>query len=239
MIDLHAHFLPGVDDGPATLAESLRLAEKAVADGVEWTVMTPHVHPRRYPNRLSGLRPHFENFRSALAEAGIPLKLSLGGEVRFGEEALALLAQDELPFVGECDGFRVLLLEFPHQNVPVGSLQFAERLLAARIRPLIAHPERNKSVMARPEILVPFLDIGCWLQLTAGSLVGRFGRTAQKTAEFILGNRWAHVLATDAHNLEHRPPLLSEGRDAAARLVGKLLAHEMVVERPARILGVQ
>ncbi|MCE1239066.1 MAG: hypothetical protein LWW83_03955, partial [Azonexaceae bacterium] len=65
MIDLHAHFLPGVDDGPATLAESLRLAEKAVADGVEWTVMTPHVHPRRYPNRLSGLRPHFENFRSA------------------------------------------------------------------------------------------------------------------------------------------------------------------------------
>lgn len=237
MIDLHSHLLPGVDDGAQTLDDALALARRAVEDGIRMAVLTPHVHPGRYDNVRSALEQRVTEFQAVLVEHDIPLTVRLGGEVRFGIESLELLLDDQVPFLGSVGGYRVMLLEFPHQMIPAGSQQFVEKLLQMRIRPLIAHPERNKSVMARPDCLIGMVDAGCWLQLTAGSIAGRFGEAAKATAHYILERNWAHVIATDAHNLEHRPPVLSEGRDAAARIVGAEQAEQMVRQRPAAIVG--
>lgn len=239
MIDLHSHLLFGVDDGAQTLEESLALARHAVADGIRFSVLTPHVHPGRYENSRKSLLPHVGAFQSALDAAAIPLQVRLGAEVRIGLESLELLADDDVPFLGEVGGYRVMLLEFPHQTIPVGSQQFIERLLQWKIRPLIAHPERNKAIMAQPERLLPFLELGCWLQVTAGSIVGRFGDASRTVARELLKNGWVHVIATDAHNLRHRPPDLREGVDAAAAIIGEAAAWRMVTERPAEILGVK
>lgn len=237
MIDLHCHLLPGVDDGAEHLEAALDLARQAVADGIQVAALTPHVHPGRYANRRSSLLAHFEAFKTALAEAGIPLAVHLAGEVRLGMETLEMALEDDIPFLGTVDGYRIMLLEFPHQTIPVGSQQFIDRLIQLKIRPLIAHPERNKAIMAQPDRVVPMLDAGCWLQLTAGSLAGQFGSGALATARTLLQNGWAHVIATDAHNLTHRPPVLSAGRDAAIALVGEARTREMVQTRPAQILG--
>ncbi len=237
MIDLHCHFIPNVDDGPQTVQEAVELAEAAVADGISLSVLTPHVHPTRYRNTRSSLQAEFEAFQKLLKLRGLPLDIRLGGEMRLEPESLELILQEEVPFLGTVDGYRILLLEFPHQLIPVGSEAFVGKLFDLKIRPLIAHPERNKSAMTRPERLRPFVEMGCWLQLTAGSLAGRFGEAAYKTALYFLEQEWVWVLATDAHNMKHRPPLLSEGRDAANRLLGADLARRMVQERPARILG--
>lgn len=237
MIDLHSHLLYSVDDGASNLEESLALARLAVADGIRVAVLTPHVHPGRYRNNRSNLAEKVEKFQTELSEAGIPLTVRLGGEVRFGVESLELLLDGEVPFLGEYKGYKVMLLEFPHQMIPVGSLQFVEKLLAMKIQPLIAHPERNKAVMVQPDRIRTFVDTGCWLQLTAGSIAGRFGEASQKAAHYLLSNKLAHVVATDAHNAEHRPPILSEGRDGVAALLGEQKAWEMVHERPAQILG--
>lgn len=238
MIDLHSHLLHGVDDGAKTLAEGIALARMAVEDGIRIAVLTPHLHPGRYENQLSALRPKMDAFRQALAEAEIPLELRLGAEVRIGVESLELLLENEVPFIGAYRGYRVMLLELPHQGIPVGGQRFIEKLVGLGIRPMIAHPERNKAVIAQPERLVALLEAGCWLQLTAGSISGRFGQHAQQTARYILENNWAHVIATDAHNLEFRPPLLSEGFRGAAAILGEQLAWQMVAQRPAEILGI-
>ena len=237
MIDLHSHLLYSVDDGASSLTESLALARMAVDDGIHTVVLTPHLHPGRWDNRRSSLASRVAVFREELAEAGIPLNVHLGGEVRIGHEALELLLMDEVPFYGEVDGFRVMLTEFPHQMMPVGSLQFVQKLLSMRIRPLIAHPERNKAVMHDPEKIRPFVDSGCWLQLTAGSLVGEFGEVAERTARYLLAEDLVHVLASDAHNAVHRPPVLSPGLAVAAEVVGEVSARRLVVDHPARILG--
>lgn len=237
MIDLHSHLLPGVDDGAQTLDESLALARLAVEDGIRISVLTPHVHPGRYENVRSDLLPRLASFQEALTAAGISLQLRLGGEVRLGIESLELLLDGEVPFLGEVDGYRVMLLEFPHQMIPVGSQQFIEKLRQLKVRPLLAHPERNKAIMAQPERLAGLLEAGCWLQLTAGSIAGRFGDASRLVAKRILENGWAHVIATDAHNLQHRPPLLREGFQAAAAIVGEAEAWQMVSQRPAKILG--
>lgn len=237
MIDLHSHLLYSVDDGAETLEQSLALARVAVADGIRVSVMTPHIHPGRYSNVRSGLESKVAAFQAELEQHDIPLQIRLGGEVRLSIEALELILDGEVPFLGTVDGYRIMLLEFPHQIIPVGSQQFIDKLLQLKIRPLIAHPERNKAVMAQPDRIHAFVDSGCWLQITAGSIAGRFGETSRKTAVTLLENDWAHVIASDAHNIDNRPPILSEGRAAVAEIVGQDMAWKMVSERPARILG--
>jgi protein-tyrosine phosphatase len=239
MIDLHCHFLPNVDDGPDCVNKALALAQAAVADGVRVSVLTPHVHPRRYENTRDSLAKVFHAFQHVIELKQIPLDVRLGGEVRLSPESLELVMADNVPYLGSVSGFRILLLEFPHQTIPVGSEAFVRKLLDLKIRPLIAHPERNKVVMQAPERIRPYVDMGCWLQLTAGSIVGRFGELALRCARHLLENEWAWVIATDAHNLDHRPPLLSEGRDAVTALLGERTARRMVHERPARILGIE
>lgn len=237
MIDLHSHLLYSVDDGSDSLEESLALARVAVKDGIRVVVLTPHIHPGRYNNVRSELASKVTTFQAELVQHGIPLTVRLGGEVRLSVESLELILDGEIPYIGIVDGYKVMLLEFPHQMIPVGSQQFINKLIDLKIRPLIAHPERNKAIMAQPERARSFVDAGCWLQITAGSVAGKFGETSRATAQTLIENELAYVIASDAHNMEHRPPVLSEGRDAVAAIAGEKLAWQMVRDRPARILG--
>lgn len=237
MIDLHCHLLPGVDDGAETVDEALALAEAAVANGITTSVLTSHLHPGRYANVRSTLEREVASFRGLLAERGIPLDVRVGAEVRLLPEMIDLLADGEIPFLGTVDGYRIVLLEFPHNLIPVGSQAFVSKLVDLRIRPLIAHPERNKAVMQDSEKIRPFVAMGCWLQVTAGSLAGRFGAPVEETARRLIDHDWVQVLATDAHNLEHRPPDLAQGREAAARHYGEAAAWSLVRDWPAKIVG--
>ena len=237
MIDLHTHILHGIDDGAETLAESLALARAAVADGITTCAMTPHIHPGRYENFKSSLEQHAETFRTELARNNIPLNITLGAEVRLSIESLEQILSDEVPYLGHYGGKHIMLLELPHQTIPVGSMQFVEKLLSLSIRPLIAHPERNKAIMMDPTRVQPFLDVGCWLQVTAGSVVGDFGTTAQKVALRLLDDDDVYLVASDAHNLDARPPAMSKARTALAKRYGERAAQQLVTDRAANILG--
>lgn len=238
MIDLHCHFLPGVDDGPETIAQALALARASVAQGIRAAVVTPHIHPGRYAADLATLEQAFAAFSARLVSENIPLEVRLGSELRLSTEAIDLLTAGRVPFLGEAGGYRVVLLEFPHETIPAGSLELVRHLISKKIRPLIAHPERNKTVMHNPEAIRPFVDAGAWLQLTAAAIIGQFGKASQRTAHYLLAEELAWLVATDAHNLEHRPPRLAEARSTLNGLVGDTMARRLVSERPARIWGV-
>ena len=237
VIDLHCHFLPGIDDGPETLAQALDLARAAVADGITHSVLTSHVHPERYPNQRRNLELATAEFARQLQQAQIALNVRMGGEARLCPELIDLLAENQVPFLGEVGGYRILLLEFPHQMIPVGSMRFISSLFKLKIRPLIAHPERNKAIMTNIDKVREFAEAGCWLQLTAGSLAGRFGPQAEQAAFALIDQGWNCLAATDAHSVNNRPPRLSEARDALTRRYGEQVAHSMVHTKPAKILG--
>lgn len=236
MIDLHCHYLPGVDDGARTMSEALALAAASVANGITTAVLTPHVHPGILDNSLSSLRPVFALFQAALREAEIPLAVHLGAEGRLHPGLFDLLAADELPLLGHLDGQSILLLEFPDGHIPVGALS-ACRILADRgIRPMIAHPERNKAIIREPSQIQSFVDIGCLLQVTAASVVGRFGPHAMRTADRLLAQGLVTIIATDAHNLAHRPPLLREAREFIRQRYGDRLAYRLTEYNAAAII---
>jgi protein-tyrosine phosphatase len=239
MIDLHCHYLPGIDDGSKSMAESLELARASVADGITHAVMTPHIHSGRYENFRSTVVAATDQFRLALQDADISLQIYPAGEVRLTSEIFELLENDELPFMGKLDGHQILLLEFPYGILPVGTEKLVRWLISQKIRPMIAHPERNKAIMHHPERLSVFVDMGCLLQVTAASLVGEFGSAVQSSVLLMLARGWVSVVATDAHNLTHRAPKLTQARNYLLTHYGHELADELTLIMPAKILGIE
>jgi protein-tyrosine phosphatase len=237
MIDTHCHLLPGIDDGAKTLEQSLAMARASVSNGIRHAIMTPHIQPGRYDNTRTLIKASFDSFREALGEAQIPLEIGMAAEVRISPEILTLLDEDELPFHGEMDGYRILLLEFPPTHIPPGADKLVDYLLMNKVRPLIAHPERNRDVIHKLSKIDPFIDKGCMLQITASSLVGIFGDGPRERAQELLERDVFTVLATDAHNLKGRRPLLKEGAVAAAQIIGAEAAQDLVEKNPLQILG--
>ncbi len=239
MIDLHCHMLPGIDDGAETLAQALDLARCAVANGIQETVVTPHIHPGRYENETASIQPVYAQLKAALEVHGIPLKLRMAAEVRICPELTIMITQGKIPFLGQWNGRNVLLLEFPHSHIPPGSDKLAQWLISRNILPMIAHPERNKGIMRDGAKLLPFVELGCLFQVTAGAVAGAFGPMAQECAQWLLEEGWVTALASDAHNLAHRPPNMESGRAQAARWIGEDKAWVLVRDNPRKLLSGQ
>lgn len=239
MIDLHCHLLCGIDDGPSTLEESLELCRIAVSDGITRAIVTPHIHPGRWENNRTSIHAACNQLQQALDDNGILLQLGFAAEVRLTDRIPDQVARDEIPFYGEVDGHKVMLLEFPHGHVIPGSHKLAEWLLAHGIRPMIAHPERNRQIMKDASQLQPFIDAGCWLQVTAGSVTGHFGERSHFIAHQLLENDEVTVLASDGHNARARPPALSQAFDNIARNYGRERALRLMLDTPKVIVAGQ
>lgn len=239
MIDIHCHLLPGIDDGARNLEESLSMARMAVADGITHAIMTPHIHPGRWENTAAGIASETEGFRRALAREGVPLAIGFAAEVRLSDEIFQQLERDEIPFLGEFEGFKIMLLEFPHSHIIPGSEKLVDWLLRNGIRPLLAHPERNKEMMAAPARLKSFLEQGCLAQVTSGSLIGRFGEKAQRAALYFLEHNQIDIVASDAHNLSARTPAIAEAMAMISGIAGEERARKLVTETPWRLVANQ
>ena len=237
MIDIHCHILPGIDDGPSTLDGALALARAMVDDGIIHAVLTPHVFPGRFDNQRSSIEQDFRRFADSLKAAEIALSISWAGEVRLTPEVLDLLARKELPFLGQVAGFKTLLLEMPDGQIPLGSDRFVRHLLSQGVRPVIVHPERNRAVMEQPGRLRGFIEQGCYVQVTAGSLVGQFGAKAQITAQALLDLGWVHAVASDAHNLSGRRPRMRDASTWLSQHYDDALARQLTVLGPASLCG--
>jgi protein-tyrosine phosphatase len=237
MIDLHCHLLPGVDDGARTLADAIGLVQAAVASGIDGAVVTPHVYPGVWDNSDVNLQPVLQQLRAAIAAEGLAFPIVLGAEIRLHPDALPVLHARALPLLGRYQGTDVALIEFPDGSIPPAALQACEALVANGIRPMLAHPERNKAVMRDPSRMVAFLDAGCLLQVTAASVIGQFGEPALAAAHELLARGMVAVVATDAHNLQARPPRLREAREALGRLYGQGVAYRLTEETPRQMVA--
>src|SRR6186997_806189 len=102
------------------MEEALAMARMAVENGLERAVLTPHLHPGRYENSLESISRAAAAFRDELARQAIPLTIGFAAEVRLSTEVLELVETEQMPYLGEREGFRVMLLEFPHGHIPVG-----------------------------------------------------------------------------------------------------------------------
>src|SRR5690606_25090590 len=140
--------------------------------------------------------------------------------------------ENEIPFYGEYKKKQIMLLELPSQHIPLGTEKLIQWLLDRNILPMIAHPERNRVIANQFDKISPLVEMGCLFQITAASIAGLFGLRAEKCAIQLLEKDLVTVIASDAHNQEHRPPRLDHGRDAAATIIGEHKAQQLVYSNP-------
>jgi protein-tyrosine phosphatase len=237
MIDIHCHLLPAVDDGARDIRESIALLRIAAREGIREMVLTPHIHSGRWDNSLQMLRPRFEAFERLVRSKDIDVQLHLGAEVHLLVESLTMVERGQVPFVGRWQDEPAMLVELHDGRVPPFALNAIRHLRKLGVRPIIVHPERNKDVMADPARLQPLVDEGCLFQLTAGSITGHFGRPAEQAADALLERGWVDFVATDAHNLAHRPPRMKLARHRIAMRYGEALADQLTRTGPAMLVA--
>lgn len=231
MVDIHCHILPLVDDGARSWEIAEQMCAMAVRDGITHIVATPHANSQYEYDR--------ERFSQILSELqgrlNGTLKFSLGCDFNLSFENLELLFASPAQFLIE--GTRYLLIELNNFGIPPGFDQLLFRMTAElQIVPILTHPERHPLLQRHPEQVAPWTDLGCLVQITANSLTGHWGRRAKDAAVWLLKKKVVHILASDAHDLHHRPPLLSPARDAVAQMLDEQSALELVEINPRLVV---
>jgi protein-tyrosine phosphatase len=244
MIDLHTHLLPGLDDGPETVEESLWLAAAMVADGVTIAACTPHVRDD-YETTPEKMETALAVLQSELAAAQIPLEVRGGGEIALDE--LGALDADSRCRFGLGGNPQLLLLEFPYLGWPLALPSVLSDLGRSGIVPVLGHPERNSDVQEQPQLLRPLVEAGAYVQLTAGSIDGSAGADAARCARALLDHGLAHLLASDSHGPKFPRASLGSGRIAIGSealatwltetVPGALLAGAVPAPKPVRAQG--
>ena len=233
MIDLHCHILPAIDDGAKDLETALEMANMAREDGIEAIVCTPHITPGIYDNDAHIIYQALEDFQAELDRHGIDLHLFAGADMHVSPMMGPRLADGSWPSVA---GTHYFLFEPPHHVLIPNLTRLAQNLLDAGYIPILTHPERLSWIEKHYDVITALDELGAVVQITAGAITGRFGERPKYWSERLLSEGRVDIIATDAHSTRGRPPLLAEGRDAAARIVGEDAAWDMVLANPVRIL---
>ena len=234
MIDIHAHILPGMDDGAEDTQEMLEMAKLAVSSGVTAIVATPHVNfPGVYDNYYD--ETYMEAFRwteEKLCEAGIPLQLYMGMEVFVTPDVPRLLEKGVLLTI---NGGRYLLVEFAFDEEPEYVQDMLRKIAECKVCPVIAHPERYDFLQDNPGLAYEWKKQGYVLQANKGSFTGRFGRRARRMAYYLLDNQLLSVVASDCHGCYQRTPYMLDAYEELSRNYPKEYLNKLFEENPKRI----
>ncbi|MEH7130267.1 CpsB/CapC family capsule biosynthesis tyrosine phosphatase [Neobacillus drentensis] len=222
MIDIHCHILPGVDDGAEDVAESLEMAKRAVEDGINTIIATPHHKNNKYENTKIQIIDKVNLLNDALIKEGINLKILHGQENRIYGEILDDFDNGEiLPLVES----KYLFIEFPSGHVP----RYTERLFydiqLRGLIPIVVHPERNQEIMERPDVLYNLVEKGALTQVTASSICGYFGKNIKNFSHQLIEANLTHFVASDAHNIHNRSFKMQETFELIEKKYGTNLVY--------------
>jgi protein-tyrosine phosphatase len=234
LIDVHFHCLPGIDDGPRDWDEAVVLCKAAAADGITTIVATPHVLRDEWLNEDARTRDQMIAKLNSLLD-GTPAILP-GCEYFFSSDAVDLWKQDAGPLIG-LNRSSYLLVEFPATRVPEQAEAVLYEMTLAGVKPVLAHPERNLVFAQHPERLERFIELGALAQVTAGSITGGFGRGPYAAVEEFFRRGLIHVVATDSHSIDKRPPSISAAREAVKERWGTEAESLLFDATPAAIVA--
>jgi protein-tyrosine phosphatase len=231
--DLHCHLLPGIDDGPKNWKTSLAMARQAVAEGIGVIVATPHQLGRYEGNTREQILDLTAEAQKRIEREGLPLTILPGADVRIREDLAQLVRDGQVLTLADR---RVhLLIELPHEHVfPLGNL--IHQLHRQGVNCILSHPERNDQLQQNPELLRPWVQQGCLVQVTSASITGHFGPESRKLTRWLFRENMVHLVATDAHDPMHRPPLFRRAFKTVCRWAGHSRAQLVFITNPKTVI---
>jgi protein-tyrosine phosphatase len=230
MVDIHCHILPGIDDGAETWDITTKMCRMAVRDGITHIVATPHCN-QIYEYE----RAHFTAMLATLSEVSEgELTFSIGCDFHLSAPNLQEAMDDPQRFaIGDTN---YIMIEFEHYGIPSNADEQLMALVSRGMVPIITHPERNDYLVKNLDRVSRFIELGCLVQVTANAFTGSWGPTSKNAAERLLTRHAIHIVATDAHDLNLRPPILSEARRRVTELANADVAEALVTHNPAAVV---
>jgi protein-tyrosine phosphatase len=235
LIDIHAHILPAVDDGPDTIEESIEICKVAANDGIKTIVATPHSRDGVYEAESDEILKTVEDLNLKLKENEVGVEILPGAEIHIHEGLVESIKEGKTLTIN--NGGKFILFELPFVFIPPGTDKFIFNLKVNGIVPILAHAERISAFQKSPELLEQLVNIGARVQINAHGLTKRANPKERKCAEWLLKNRLVHFIASDTHSLKGRPPILSEAVKCASRIVGEEEARALVCHNPEQIIN--
>lgn len=225
MIDIHCHILPGLDDGPTNLESSIKMAHLAEADGIKTIIATPHFNDEFYSgNTKERIMSEVKNLQKEYSNEGIDIELIPGCEVGMSVELPELLRRD---VVMTLNSGSYMLIELPAYKIPIYCEQILFELQVLGIKPIIAHPERNIEIQNDIEIVKRLFRRGILFQTDAHSLLGLWGRKVKRLAWNMLNENLLSFVASDAHSVRSRQPVLRKAYETVANEIGFVKARKL------------
>ena len=235
MIDIHAHILPSLDDGPETIEESIEICKVAASDGIKKIVATPHSKDGVYETKSVEIIKAVDTLNTQLLVNQIDIDILPGAEIHISEGLVESIKNGDVLTIN--NGGKFILFELPFVFIPPGTDKFIFNLKSNGIIPIIAHAERIAAFQRKPELVDQLVKIGARVQVNAHGLTKRANRGERKCAEWLLKNRLVHFIASDTHSLRGRPPILSEAVECASCIVGEEEALALVCRNPELIIN--
>ncbi len=229
--DIHAHLLPGVDDGAQSAEEALALLGQASADGIENMLLTPHYRGNYRSNSPAILKERLSALQAASKE--LPIHLYLGSEIYYQSDILARLAAGEVLTLAGSD---YILLEFPSTAPPILMRTGVGTVLDGGYIPILAHVERYACCRSQPQLAAELCSMGALLQINADSVLGKTGFAQHRFCRLLLKRELVHFVASDAHDELHRPPVLSTCFRFISRRYGADYAARLFWENPGAVI---
>lgn len=236
LVDIHCHLLPDLDDGAQSWQEATQMARMAVADGIGTVVVTPHQLGVYSHNGGAQIRERTRELQLWLKQHQIPLRVLAGAHVRCEENLIEKIQAGDVLTLA--DQGKHVLLELPPAPFPLLD-QVLTALQSAGLVGIVAHPERQGVLQRTREHVSELVNRGCLMQITADSLVGVFGYRTQQMAEWMLAERLAHFVATDAHGANSRRPLLRQAFARVSALTDHATAVALCCRNPASVVAGQ
>lgn len=232
-IDIHSHILPGIDDGAETMEESLQMLACAAQDGISEMIMTPHFHYRRGHAAPQKVQRVLKELQDAAENKNIKIRLYTGNELYYTHELLEIVKAGEALTMA---GTEYVLLEFSTETEKRRIQNAVYEFLSEGYLPIIAHIERYQAFTGNREFAEELSKMGAYYQVNADSLSGKFGWKMKHFARHMVQSGFVQFVATDAHDLKHRPPIYGKTAEWMTKKLGAFETQQLLIENPKKLL---
>lgn len=232
-IDIHCHILPGMDDGSDSMETSLRMLRMADEDGISKIILTPHNKPWYRNTNHAGMEAKVGQLQERLCREGLGIKLYTGGELYYRS---GLTEEIDQGMAETLSGSKYVLVEFD----PLADYDYIRNgiysLLMGGYYPIAAHVERYKNVCCKTDRIIDLIEMGCLMQVNAGSIMGQYGFAVKGLTRKMLKRGMIHFVATDAHDTERRLPCLSGCAEYIGKKYGESSRKRLFYDHPMCVL---
>lgn len=232
-IDIHSHLLPGIDDGAKDFNTSMEMFRIAAQNGITRMILTPHHKPMHHNASPARIADMIAKTKEVLDKERIDIQLYAGNEIYYHSEAVERLEEGKACTMA---GSEYVLVEFG----PMDGYDYIRngiyQVMAGGYRPILAHAERYSSICSDAGRVEDLTEMGCYIQLNAGSIMGKFGFGTKQFTKKVLKRQLVHFVATDAHDTEKRGPHISECAKYISRKFGEAYAEELLYENPMHVI---